>query len=249
MKKIALIPARYNSSRFPGKMLANLNGKTIISSVYQNVVNTKIFDKVVVVTDDKRIFEEIKSIDGNVEMSLKNHKSGTDRIAEIADKIDADIFVNIQGDEPFIDREPLQKLIDSFDDRKVEIASLMHKISDDIENPNNVKVIVDKNYDAIYFSRAKIPFDRDSRSKYEYYKHIGIYGFRKNALMKFVNLPKSNLEEVEKLEQLRLIENNIKIRMIKTAYKGIGIDTKQDLLEAQKILKKEKIVIRRKIGK
>ena len=232
MKIVALIPARYQSSRFPGKMLADLAGNSLISTVYKNVVKTNVFDQVIVVTDDKRIFDEIKKVGGEVKISQKNHASGSDRIAEIAENLEADIVVNVQGDEPFIFAEPLQEMIAQFADKEVGVVSLMHKITAEIDNPNNVKVIVDKNSDAIYFSRSRIPFNRDNQTNIEYYKHVGIYAYRKNILLDFVSLPQSKLEDIEKLEQLRLLENNYKIRMVKTDYQGIGIDTKEDLEKA-----------------
>ena len=186
-------------------------------------------------TDDQRIFEAVNNFSGNVVLTSKKHKSGTDRVAEVCDKMpcckDADIIINVQGDEPFISAKPLTLLIEAFNDETVQVASLMHKLENDIENPNVVKVICDENSDAIIFSRIPIP-----ESLTPNYKHIGVYAFRRQTLFEFVKLPESRLEQIEKLEQLRLLENGFKIRMVLTSYKGIGIDTPQDLEKAEKML-------------
>ncbi len=238
MKIIAIIPARYDSTRFPGKPLVKLGNKPIIRHVYERAKNSELFDDVIVATDDQRIFEAVDDFNGKVILTAKEHQSGTDRIAEVCSKIDCDIVVNIQGDEPFISKEPLQKLISAFDNEEVEVASLMHRIKKDIESPNNVKVVCDRNDFALCFSRSKIPFNRNPKSHFpnpQYYKHIGVYAFRKEVLMKFVNLPVGKLEQIEKLEQLRLLENGMKIKMVETEYEGIGIDTKEDLECAEKM--------------
>lgn len=242
MKCVALIPARYHSTRLPGKMLLDLAGKPLICRVFEQVKKTNLFDRIIVVTDNEEIARLIDINGGESFLSQLPHQSGTDRIAEAARFIEADLMVNVQGDEPFISREPLQNLLAAFDEENVAVASLMHEINEDVNNPNNVKVITDKNDDAIYFSRAVIPFDRDDKNEVTYHKHIGVYAFRKRLLLEFVKLPQSNLEKIEKLEQLRLLENGIKIRMVKTNYTGIGIDTKEDYEKANEI-------IRRKIGR
>jgi len=236
MKIIAVIPARYDSVRFPGKPLALLKGKCIIQHVYENAGNSGIFDDVIVATDNEKIFRMVNTFNGKALMTDPKHKSGTDRVAEVCSNIDFDIVVNIQGDEPFLDKKPLIDLVGTFSDPQVKIASLMHCIKNDIDNPNYVKVITDKNSFAIYFSRSVIPYNRDN-DPVIYYKHIGVYAFRKEALMEFVSLPQSKLENLEKLEQLRLIENGRKIRMVETSYSGFGIDTEADLKEAERILK------------
>jgi 3-deoxy-manno-octulosonate cytidylyltransferase (CMP-KDO synthetase) len=242
MKIIAVIPARYESTRFPGKLLAKLGTKPIIQHVYEQAQKTGLFAEIVVGTDDQRIFEAIDSFNGKVTLTSKKHTSGTDRIAEVCKKIeccqDADIVVNIQGDEPFITTEPLQKLIDAFKNANVEAASLMHRMKKDFDNPNLVKVVCDKDNFSLYFSRSLIPFDRDKNqnTKPEYFRHIGVYAFHRELLFRFVELPKSRLEEIEKLEQLRLLENGIRIKMIETEYDGIGIDTPEDLEKAKKHL-------------
>jgi len=237
MKVIAVIPARFDSTRFPGKPLAKLGNKYIIQHVYEQAVKSGLFADVLVGTDDQRIFEAVKNFNGNVVLTSKKHKSGTDRVAEVCNKMlsckDADVIVNVQGDEPFISAEPLKLLIEAFKDESVQVASLMHKLENDIENPNVVKVICDEQNNALSFSRTPIPGSRAL-----YYKHIGVYAFRRLTLFEFVDLPESKLEKIEKLEQLRLLENGYKIRMVLTSYKGIGIDTPEDLENADKLLLK-----------
>lgn len=243
MKVIAIIPARFDSTRFPGKPLAKLGNKYIIQHVYEKAKNSNLFEEVIVGTDDQRIFEAVDGFGGEVTLTSKKHKSGTDRVAEVCQKIksciDADVIINVQGDEPFITKEPLRKLINAFGDPEVMVASLMHEIKKDIENPNVVKVVCDEKNDAISFSRSVIPFTRNPspQTPYpEYYKHIGVYAFRRKMLFDFVNLPMSENEKSERLEQLRLLDNGYKIRMVLTDYKGIGIDTQQDLEKAERLL-------------
>ncbi len=168
-------------------------------------------------------------------MTSPSHQSGTDRIAEACEiyAINFDVVINIQGDEPFITTEALRELLDIFNDNKVQVGSLMHQLSEDIDNPNNVKVVTGKDGNALYFSRSAIPYNRDNAEEVKYYKHVGVYAFRKEALFQFVKLSPSKLEMIEKLEQLRLLENNIKIKMVETEYKGIGIDTPEDLEQAE----------------
>ncbi|MDA3813614.1 MAG: 3-deoxy-manno-octulosonate cytidylyltransferase [Candidatus Cloacimonetes bacterium] len=242
MKVIAIIPARYDSTRFPGKPLAKLGNKYIIQHVYEQAQKSGLFAEVIVGTDDQRIFEAVEGFAGKVILTSKKHKSGTDRVAEVCGKMliceDADVIINVQGDEPFITEKPLRKLIEAFDDPKVMVASLMHEASADIENPNVVKVVCDENNNALNFSRSPIPYSRTSKTGY--FKHIGVYAFRRKTLFEFVELPESRLEKIEKLEQLRLLENGYKIRMVITEYKGIGIDTPQDLERAENLLKMNK---------
>lgn len=240
MKAIAIIPARYESTRFPGKPLAKLGTKYIIQHVYERVQSSGLFTEVVVGTDDQRIFEAVESFGGKVVLTSKKHESGSDRVAEVCRKLhtcsNADIVVNVQGDEPFISREPLKKVIDVFDDPLVRVASLMHKMKKDFDDPNSVKVVCDKNNYALYFSRSIIPFEQNNKLEPEYFRHIGIYAFRREILFRFVEMKHGKLEQIEKLEQLRLLENGIRIKMIETDYEGIGIDTPQDLEKAEKIL-------------
>lgn len=241
MKVIAVIPARYASTRFPAKLMHDLGGKTVITRTYEAAINTNLFDDVFVVTDSDLIFNEIISQGGRAIMSSKEHESGSDRIAEAVLNLDVDIVVNIQGDEPFIDKDSLAKLIQVYknDDKKeVDLASLMREITDihDIENPNNVKVVVDQNEFALYFSRSVIPYPREKNVGVRYMQHIGIYAFRKQALMDFYNLPMKSLEASEKLEQLRYLEFGKRIKMVETNHIGIGIDTPEDLEKARRLL-------------
>lgn len=239
-KVIAVIPARYNSTRFPGKMMEILGNRTIITTTYQNVLETGLFDEVFVATDSELIFDEISKNGGKAVMTGE-HETGSDRIAEAVQNIDCDIVINVQGDEPFLKKEPLKQLIDVFykDEKKeISLASLKIQLkeSDEIRNPNNVKVITDTNGFALYFSRSVIPFQRDLSYDVKYYKHIGVYAFRKEALLKFSSLEMTPLEISEKLEQLRYLENGMKIKMVKTDFVGIGIDTPEDLEKAKKLI-------------
>jgi len=241
MKIIAVIPARYASTRFPAKLMQDLGGKTVILRTYEAAVATKLFDDVFVVTDSVLIFDEIVSHGGKAIMSVKEHESGSDRIAEAVENLDVDIVVNVQGDEPFINAGPLAQVVEVFRtdiDKKVDLASLMREIKDEseIDNPNNVKVVVDQNGFALYFSRSVIPYPREKNVGVRYFQHIGIYAFRKQALLDFYNLPMKSLEASEKLEQLRYLEFGKRIKMVETTHVGIGIDTAEDLERARKLL-------------
>jgi len=241
MKIIAVIPARYASTRFPAKLMQDLGGKTVILRTYEAAINTKLFNDVFVVTDSDVIFEEISSNGGKAIKSINEHESGSDRIAEAIQNLAVDIVVNVQGDEPFIDEDPLQKVIDVFkndSDRQVDLASVMREITneEDINNPNNVKVVVDQNNFALYFSRSVIPYPREKNVGVRYFQHIGIYAFRKQALLDFYNLPMQSLEASEKLEQLRYLEFGKRIKMVETTHVGIGIDTPEDLEKARQLL-------------
>ncbi len=239
MKVIALIPARYNSTRFPGKLMANLSGKTVIRRTYEQAVGMNIFSEVYVITDSEIIFNEISSFGGKALMSKGIYETGTDRIAEIANGLEADVFINIQGDEPFITKEPLAKIIEQFKDDKVKVCSLVQilKNKELIENPNYVKVVLDKNNDSLYFSRSPIPYLRDNYLFQSFYEHVGVYAFRKNELMMFAKWEQTELEKAEKIEALRFLENGVKIRMLVTEYMGIEIDTPDDLINAENYLK------------
>lgn len=242
MKIIAMIPARYQASRFPGKLMQDLGGKSVILTTYRATVNTHLFNDVFVVTDSSIIYDEIVNNGGKAIMSKSSHESGSDRIAEaIADMV-VDVVVNVQGDEPFTKKETLAPLLAVFKsdtDNKIALASLMTVLTDDkeIQNPNNVKVVVNKDNFAQYFSRSVIPFNRAGITA-TYYKHIGIYAFRKQALMDFTKLPMAPLEAIEKLENLRFIHNNMPIKMVETNYNPIGIDTPEDLENARLLLAK-----------
>lgn len=241
MRIIAVIPARYASTRFPAKLMQDLGGKTVILRTYEAALSTKLFDDVFVVTDSDIIFEEIVSNGGQAIKSVKEHESGSDRIAEAIENLDVDIVVNVQGDEPFIDADPLQKVIEVFKSdaaKQVDLASVMREINneDDINNPNNVKVVVDQNGFALYFSRSVIPYPREKNVGVHYFQHIGIYAFRKQALLDFYSLPMKSLEASEKLEQLRYLEFGKRIKMVETSHIGIGIDTPEDLEKARKMI-------------
>jgi 3-deoxy-manno-octulosonate cytidylyltransferase (CMP-KDO synthetase) len=238
LKTIAMIPARYASTRFPAKLLQKLGNQTVITMVYQNTKKTGLFDEVTVVTDSELIYNEIKNIGGHVVMSKGNHESGSDRIAEAVADMEVDVIVNVQGDTPFIEREPLEKLLQPFTDPTVEVASIMQRITDEalIQNPNCVKVCVDKQGNALYFSRSVIPYPRSRTEQTIYYKHIGVYAFRKQTLLQFTQWPISALEDTEKLEQLRYLENGVRIRMVETAFTSVEIDTPEDLQKAAALL-------------
>jgi 3-deoxy-manno-octulosonate cytidylyltransferase (CMP-KDO synthetase) len=243
MKIIAVIPARYASTRFPAKLLQDLGGKTVITRTYEAAVKTALFDDVFVVTDSELIYNEIISNGGKAIMSKKEHESGSDRIAEAVENMEVDVVINVQGDEPFIDKKPLEEVIAVFKadhDKKVDLASLMFEIKEktDIENPNNVKVIVDQQGFALYFSRSVIPYPREENVGVRYMKHIGIYAFRKEALMDFYKLPMLALEASEKLEQLRYLEYGKRIKMVETTHASIGIDTPEDLEKARLLVLK-----------
>lgn len=238
-----MIPARYEASRFSGKLMKDLEGKPVIVRTFEAVLNTKLFEQVYVVTDDNRIEEAILNVGGKVIRSKKEHKSGSDRIAEACENLEADVIVNIQGDEPFTEKKNLEMLLKIFSEdvnNEVSVASLMERLDnpEEVCNPNNVKVVVSKNGDALYFSRAFIPFPRDEKSEGVYFKHIGIYAYRKEALMQFTQLEESILEKTEKLEQLRYLENGFRIRLAETDISTIGIDTEEDLQKARQLWKK-----------
>ena len=241
MKSIALIPAHYAATRFPGKLMEKLGDKTIIRRVYENTKSTLLFDEVIVVTDSEIIFNEITQNGGFAVMSKKEHESGSDRIAEAVADIDVDIIVNVQGDEPFLKKALLENLLNAFENdpgHKTEVASLMFPTVNEeiIHNPNHVKVVVDKNNDALLFSRSVIPFQRDKSIEPVYYKHIGIYAYRKKTLMNFTQWKMTPLESIEKLEQLRYLENGIKIKMVLTDESPLSIDTPEDYEIAKKLI-------------
>nr|WP_295871657.1 3-deoxy-manno-octulosonate cytidylyltransferase [uncultured Chitinophaga sp.] len=241
MKKVALIPARYGATRFPGKMMAQLGGKSVILRTYESTVNTGVFDDVMVVTDSDVIYNEIVSYGGKAVMSRKEHECGTDRIAEAVVDMDVDIVVNVQGDEPFTQKEPLEKLLRVFEGeagKQVQVASLMQELHDEasIADPNYVKVAVDKQFNALFFSRSVIPYPRNKDIKSVYYEHIGIYAFRKQTLLDFTQLAPTPLELAEKIECLRYLENGIPMKMVVTSYMGVEIDTPEDLEKAAKYL-------------
>ena len=238
MKIVAMIPARYAATRFPAKLMQQLGNKSVIRHTYDNTMATGLFSDVVVVTDSDIIFNEITSHGGKAVMSKKNHESGSDRIAEAAADMDVDIIVNVQGDEPFVQKDPLEKLLAVFADEIVQVASLMQELKDQtsIEDPNYVKVAVDRNMNSLFISRSVIPYPRDKSIAIPYYEHIGVYAFRKQALINFTNWPMTPLEAAEKIECLRYLEYGVPLKMVLTQYMGVEIDTPEDLIKAAKLL-------------
>lgn len=238
MKIGAFIPARYAATRFPAKLMQQLGYKTVIRHTYDNTKATGLFDEVYVVTDSEIIFNEIVQHGGKAIMSKRSHESGSDRIAEAVQDMDIDIVVNVQGDEPFVKRAPLEKVVAVFSDHSVQVSSLMQVLTNKelIEDPNYVKVAVDKNNNALLFSRSVIPYPRSTETPITYYEHIGVYAFKKQALINFTNWPMSPLEAAEKIECLRYLENGVSIRMVVTDYMGVEIDTPEDLIKAAQLL-------------
>ncbi|MFT6716134.1 MAG: 3-deoxy-manno-octulosonate cytidylyltransferase (CMP-KDO synthetase) [Saprospiraceae bacterium] len=246
LKVLAIIPSRYDSSRFPGKPLASINGKSMIQRVYEQATSCPGLHEVIVATDDQRIFDHVVSFGGKVAMTSTNHQSGTDRCGEVLSnyKHEVDVVVNIQGDEPFIHPKQISQLIAVFEDSMVDISTLAKKINDDnqINNPNIVKVVRQSNSFALYFSRSPIPFARNTAQgnwtkNQDYYKHIGIYAYKAKVLEALIQLPPSKLETTESLEQLRWLENGYKIHVGTTDLESIGIDTPEELQELNEKLK------------
>jgi 3-deoxy-manno-octulosonate cytidylyltransferase (CMP-KDO synthetase) len=239
MNVIAAIPARYQASRFPGKLLADLAGKPVIQHTYEAVEASGLFTKVYVVTDSDEIENVVHSFGVSVIRSVKEHECGSDRIAEAMVEVDADVVINVQADEPFIQADSLSDLIDVFVndlDHKIDLASLMIPLKHDMDNPNVVKVITDLKNRALYFSRAAIPFLRSSDSDAVYHKHVGVYAFRKKALLDFYNHPPTPLERAEKIEAIRYLELGKTIQMVPTSFEGVGIDVPEDLEHAKRLL-------------
>lgn len=241
MKIIAMIPARYAATRFPAKLMQPLGNKTVIRHTYDNTVATGLFHEVWVVTDSDIIYNEIVSHGGKARMSVRTHESGSDRIAEAVADMDVDVIVNVQGDEPFVKKEPLQKLLQVFDGeegRSVQVASLMQVLKEPqyVADSNYVKVAVDRNMNSLFFSRSIIPYPRNQEITPTYYEHIGVYAFRKKALMDFTSWPMTPLEAAEKIECLRYLEYGIPLKMVIVDYMGVEIDTPEDLERAAKLL-------------
>ncbi|MFB4331513.1 3-deoxy-manno-octulosonate cytidylyltransferase [Paenibacillus sp. CR_12] len=239
MKVVAVIPARYGSTRFPGKPLANIKGKAMIEHVYLNVLQAKSISEVLVATDDQRIIDKVEAFGGKCILTSGNHQTGTDRIAECLSVINADIIINVQGDEPLIDGKMLDELIQSFKEHpELQMATFKSKIKhlSDVDDPNVVKVITNSDGKAIYFSRSPIPYNRDMRDDVDYYKHIGVYAYKKSFLSQFVKLQQSPLELAESLEQLRALENGISIKVVDTDHILISVDTPEDLKRVEDYL-------------
>ena len=241
MRRVALIPARLGATRFPRKLLAVLGGRTVIRRTYEAVRDTGLFESVLVVTDSSDIAEEVARAGGRVTMSRRPHESGTDRIAEAAEEMEGDVFVNVQGDEPFTRREPLARLLAAFEGpggNAVRVVSLVQALTEPalVRDPNYVKVALDLAGNALFFSRSPIPYPRDPAAHPTYWEHIGVYGFRREALLAFARLPAGPLERAEKVECLRFLEHGIGIRMVATDYMGVEIDTPEDLVRAERLL-------------
>lgn len=235
MKVVAILPARYGSTRFPGKPLVDIAGKPMIQHVYERTAQTRTVDRVIVATDDERIRAAVESFGGEVQMTRDDHPSGTDRLAEVAERIEADLIVNVQGDEPLIDPIMIEAAVAPLlDNPAIEMGTLMTRISDPMEynNPNIVKVVVDQNGFALYFSRAAIPHGRDLDQDdipASTFKHIGLYVYRRDFLLQYPDLPETPLEQLEKLEQLRALEHGHRIRIIETDRQSIGVDVPDDV--------------------
>ena len=243
-KTIVVIPARLNSTRLPNKVLLDLKGKTVVQRVYERCIQAKNIDEVYIATDSIKVKKSCEKFTNNIIMTKDTHQSGTDRIAEAVENIDCDLIINVQGDEPFIDIELIEELVSAFND-DTQMVSAMHKINlvSDLKNPNVVKVTIDKKNNAMYFSRSIIPHHRDEWESLlnhhitipkalKFYRHLGIYGYSKEFLLTYSKLEQTYLERLEKLEQLRVLENSYNIKMIETEYSSIGIDTKEDYLKA-----------------
>jgi 3-deoxy-manno-octulosonate cytidylyltransferase (CMP-KDO synthetase) len=249
MKKIVIIPARLNSTRLPNKVLLDLKGKSVVQRVYEQCLKAKNIDEVYIATDNQEVKESCMKFTENIIMTSSSHCSGTDRIAEAVQKIDCDIVINVQGDEPFIEPLLIEKIADSFLDSSTIMVSAFHKIKHikDLKNSNVVKVTIDKNSNALYFSRSIIPHHRDKWNTLlehytiipeplKFYRHLGIYGYTKDFLLEYSNMEETYLEKLEKLEQLRVLENGYKIKMIETDYNSIGIDTQEDYQKALELV-------------
>lgn len=237
MKIVGIIPARKNSTRLPNKVLLDINGKPMIQHVYENLIKAKL-ESVIVACDDEDVFRTVLSFGGKAIITAKDHINGTSRIAEVARNIDADYIINVQGDEPLIKACMINDLISAID-QNVKVITLKQKLDNDIDNPNIVKVITDYNDNAIYFSRSRIPFNRNN--DVQYYKHIGVYCYDREFLFDYINMIPTKLEEAESLEQLRIIENGYVIKVIESDYSSIGVDTLQDLKIVRGLLKSDKL--------
>lgn len=241
MKAVGIIPARYHSTRLEGKPLVDIHGQSMIQRVYENVMKTDVLDDVLVATDDQRIVEAVERFGGKAVMTSKDHTTGTDRIAEVAKHLDAQVVINVQGDEPFISPIMIDEVATPLlEDQDIPMCTLMHEIGEeDFQNPNVVKVVTDSSGFALYFSRSLIPFPR-YKEGHQAFEHIGIYGYQKDFLLKLTQLAPTPLEKTEALEQLRVIENGFKIKVIATAAKDyipLSIDTKEDLERARTLIK------------
>ncbi len=241
---IGIIPARFGSTRFQGKVLAKIAGKPMIQWVYERAIQAKLLQRVIVATDESKVKQVVEGFGGVVLMTSNKHETGTDRVAEIADQVEADVIVNIQVDEPLISPQAIDELIEPFSHDNVIMATLCRKANnvEEIYSANTVKVVFDKNHNAVYFSRAPIPFNRDFQSRNDrlniadYFQHIGIYAYRKEFLLKLTELPQTRLEKIEKLEQLRALENGFNIKVIQTNYNPVCVDVKEDIRKVEELM-------------
>jgi len=243
MKSICVIPARYSSTRLPGKPLKDICGVPMVCRVYERASRAKSVDAVIVATDDERIFRAVEKFSGRAMMTRADHKTGTDRLAEVAEKFpDCDVVVNVQGDEPLIEPALIDELVAAFADESLQMATVASEMTDaeEIANPNNVKVVVDRQSNALYFSRAPIPFPRNE-GILPVLKHIGIYAYRRKFLLDYARMEPTPLEKTESLEQLRALENGYAIRVIKSSCRFVGVDTAQDLQRVNEIYRREEI--------
>ena len=244
MKSICVIPARYSSTRLPGKPLKDICGRPMICRVYERASKAKSVAEVIVATDDERIFLAVEKNGGRAMMTRADHKTGTDRLAEVAEKFsDAEVIVNVQGDEPLIEPALIDELVAEFvADKNLQMATVATELTDaeEMKNPNNVKVVLDKKNYALYFSRSLIPYPRNA-GKSKIFKHIGIYAYRRNFLLDYAKMEPTSLEQSESLEQLRALENGFKIRVIKSSCKFVGVDTEEDLKLVNKIYREENL--------
>lgn len=246
MKILGIIPSRYQSSRFPGKPLIDIAGKSMIQRVYEQSSKSALINELIVATDDQRIFDHVESFGGNVMMTSESHTSGTDRCGEVVEKYsDFDIVINIQGDEPLIRPDQLDELLTAFKNSDVKLATLVKRMSsiEDVLNPNRIKVVLDKDKNGVYFSRSPIPFIANTDksewlAKADFWKHIGIYAWRSDVLSKLIALPKTELEQQESLEQLRWIYNGFKIATVETQIETPNIDAPEDLKKVLSLLNK-----------
>ncbi len=242
MKSICVIPARYSSTRLPSKPLKDICGKPMICRVWERASRAKSVAEVIVATDDERILQAVEKNFGRAIMTRADHKTGTDRLAEVAEKFpDADVVVNVQGDEPLIEPSLIDELVAEFiSDKNLQMATVATELTnvDEMNNPNDVKVVMDKNCDALYFSRSLIPYPRNA-GKAQVFKHIGIYAYRRNFLLAYAKMEPTPLEQSESLEQLRALENGFKIRVIKSACRFVGVDTEEDLKLVNEIYQRE----------
>ena len=240
MKAIAVIPARLESRRLPRKMLREIDGRPLVVWVYQAVRRSPLLEDVIIATDSREILDVCRAHACKAQMTAVAHRSGTERVHEVAQAVDAEVYLNVQGDEPLIRRTHIESLLELVRDPSIQVGTLTTPASvEDISNPNAVKVVTDNNGRALYFSRSPIPYDRDG-SRPHYFKHLGTYAYRKAALDRFIALPESRLERDERLEQLRFLENGIPIYVAETAYDTVGVDTEEDLARVEKMLSRGK---------